>query len=188
MGTVVSFGRCCGLAGGEAPVENDAADVYDAWSTPIGGVLRELSTQQHSCEVTPLRRDDAQLLLTHLSHRGLPFFDRNVSQWMRSDILDLMIMPLADKRAFVRRMLAQVANPTCIGGTRAANAWVVCPLDGFTSALCAAYRVRDELLSDSRLVYLRGVFLICLFKANVPAETVAAMPLAAPSVPRLPRR
>lgn len=147
----------------------------DPWATEIGGVLKGLSTPGRVGEVTPLRRTDAELALSHLLRcRDPAFWDTESLERARALTLRLMTALLPAKREYVAEKIAAISNRRFGSGRRAAEAWVTGPLDAFTDDLRADYDARGAFLNDNRLAYLRAVFLAFLFEANATDDSDAS--------------
>lgn len=156
----------------------------DHWQTRIGAVFAELSTPSRPGEVTPLRREDAEVMLAELLRcRGASFWDESACRRVRAGILQRMTVTRETNEEFVGRKTDRVRNALERGaGEIASRAWVEAPLDAFERAIRSSYADRGLFLKDGRLAYLRAAFVTCLFEANVVPATPEEPRVPAPSV------
>lgn len=167
MGILIRLNDVRSVVGTDDPRDDRLAGPRDI---PIGELIKSLSVPSRLGETMPFRRGDASILFEHLlKFRDAAFWDKEACARVRREILTLMTASLADKRAYAERRLDEVGNRQFAIGYRAAEAWVVRPLEAFTAAIRAACDARREYLNDNRLAFLRASFLVCLFEANAPS-------------------
>lgn len=151
---------------GEGPPETPT----DPWQTGIGRVVVELSSPSRPGERTPLRREDARVLLAHLlSSRRASYWDDSACCRVRDQILRRMTVPKPTNDEFVQRKIDLLRGQELKANERASRTWLEDPLDGFDRAIRHAYADRFEFLNETRLAYFRAVFVSCLVEANSPS-------------------
>lgn len=192
MGVILDFKT--GKVLGPGSVSSSAKpEPTDPWDTPIGKLLKELSTPSYSGERTPLRREDAAVLIVHLLQaRSAPFWDESACRRIRAEVLVRMTRTQEQNDAFVEAKLGASRNREFKAGCRASEAWTDGPLRAFDRALRASYADRRAFLNETRAAYFRAVFALCLVEGNVPQVVPTPAPererVPAPPVPPRPDR
>lgn len=134
------------------------------WNTPVGEMLASLRDERHFSFL------DAELLLEHLClERSPDFWNENATAQIRNNAGQRRDCSDHRNRAYVSEQVALLAPSEFPLRQRLAERWLVGPLARFERAVRSTYADRRVTLQESRLAYLRSVFVLCLMSANAPS-------------------